>query len=450
MSSGHISISSINSKQSQHNRFMKSLPNGSTLPDQLFDQLLKFRVDGRTINARNVDELYPGLDRLLLRSLQTGDCRQLYNRLKRNLKPQYLLITGKHIHISVCSQTQSTLEKLVEMGATLDLHFYEPIHLKELELMCQYGFDINERLSKYNNQTPLSLLINKRYSITMLNTLIKHGARFDLKDNHGQTCLHHACQISISDSIFDFIVEHTPDSCINIQNQSGGTSLDIVYLNTYEQANTLQMRRLHILLSRKESKLTRYGMREPNLVSRIQYKLIDILSCKEFLFKYRLSDIFDSSIRPLVWCIFLFYDVLRICEKQKTTIIGQITIKQRLERYFISMIENGEISLDKLIFRSNTLNLSSSSSSSPPINEDDQKMLIDTENSLSHMTQIKIKLSNLRMQTLTLKAICRIKIKKEIRTFPNDITQLNTISKFLQAYLTFYNPFIKTNVTDTV
>jgi hypothetical protein len=77
-------------------------------------------------------------------------------------------------------------------------------------------------------------------------------------------------------------------------------------------------------------------------------------------------------------------------------------------------------------------------------------MLTKTQNSLSHMTQIKIKLSDLRMQTLKLKAICRIKIKQKIRTFPNDIVQLNTISKFLQAYLTFYNPFIKADTIDTI
>ena len=91
--------------------------------DPLIRQLLKFRVDGQTINARNVDELYPGLDRLLIRSLQTGDCRQLNNRLKRNLKPEYLLITGKHIHISVCAQTQDVLERLVKLGATLGQSF---------------------------------------------------------------------------------------------------------------------------------------------------------------------------------------------------------------------------------------------------------------------------------------------------------------------------------------
>jgi hypothetical protein len=100
-------------------RSTKPLANESITYDQLITQLLKFRIDGRTINARNVDELYPGLDRLLMRSLQTGDCRQLYNRLERNLKPEYLLITGKHIHLSVCSHTQGILEKLVEMGATL-------------------------------------------------------------------------------------------------------------------------------------------------------------------------------------------------------------------------------------------------------------------------------------------------------------------------------------------
>lgn len=87
--------------------------------DPLISQLLKFRIDGQTINARNVDELYPGLDRLLIRSLQTGDCRQLNNRLKRNMKAQYLLITGKHIHISVCSKTEHVLERLVDLGATL-------------------------------------------------------------------------------------------------------------------------------------------------------------------------------------------------------------------------------------------------------------------------------------------------------------------------------------------
>jgi hypothetical protein len=317
--------------------------------------------------------------------------------------------------------------------------------MKELELMCEYGFDINERLPKYNNQTPLSIFINKHYSISMLNVLINHGARFDLKDNNGQTCLHHACQSTIPDTIFNFIVEHTPDTCLNIPNQFGGTPLDLIYLATYEQANTFQMRRLHVLLTRKESKLTRYGMREPNLYARKQYKLFDILSCKEFLFKYRLKDLFDPSIRPLAWCIFLFYDVLRACEKQNTNFSGRITTQQRLERYFISMIENGEISLNKLIFRLNTLD-----SSSTPLNEYDQQILNQTQNSLLHMIQIKIKLSQLYMKTLTLKSICRIKIKKTIQTYPNDIVKLNTISKFLQAYLTFYNPFIKADITETI
>jgi ankyrin repeat protein len=322
--------------------------------------------------------------------------------------------------------------------------------MKELELMCQYGFDVNERLSKYNNQTPLSIFINKNYSISMLNVLINHGARFDLKDNNGQTCLHYACQSTVNDSIFDFIIEHAPKSCLNISNQSGGTPLDLAYLSTYEQASTSQMRRLHVLLSYKESKLTRYGMREPNLFTRKQYKLFDILSCKEFLFKYRLKDLFDPSIHSLAWCIFLFYDVLRACEKHSTSFTGRITTQQRLEHYFVSMIENGEIPLDKLIFRSNILYPSSSSSSSSSLNEYDKKILIQTENSLLHMTQIKIKLSELRMQTLTLKALCRIKIKKTIRNYPNDIVRLNTISKVLQAYLTFYNPFIKGDAADTI
>jgi hypothetical protein len=111
------------------------------------------------------------------------------------------------------------------------------------------------------------------------------------------------------------------------------------------------------------------------------------------------------------------------------------------------MIENGEIPLDKLIFRSNIFYPSSSSS---PINQYDQKLLTDTQNSLLNMKQIKIKLRELRLQTLTLKAICRIKIKNVVRTYPNDIVQIKTISKFLQAYLTFYNPFIKADVTETI
>ena len=318
----------------------------------------------------------------------------------------------------------------------LDVHFYEPIHRKELEMLCQYGFDVNERLQKYNNQTPLSIFINKHYSNSMLSVLINYGARFDIKDNNGQTCLHHACQLTIPDSIFDFIVEQTPDSCLNIPNQYGGTALDCTFLSTYEQANPSQMRRLHVLLSRPGSKLTRYGMREPNLITRKQYKLFDIISCKEFLFKYRLKDLFDPSIRSLSWCIFLFYDVLRACEKQNSGFTNRITTQQRLERYFTSMIENGEIPLDKLIFRSN---------SSSSINEFDQKLLIETQNSLLHMTQIKVKLSELRTQRLTLKSLCRIKIKNTIRAYPNDIVQLKTISKFLQGYLTYYNPFIKTD-----
>jgi hypothetical protein len=115
----NISIPTKPSQTVRRNQSLKSSRNDSVTSDQLIAQLLKFRIDGRTINARNVDEFYPGLDRLLLRSLQTGDCRLLYNRFKRNLKPEYLLITGKHIHLSVCSQTQHILEKLIEMGATL-------------------------------------------------------------------------------------------------------------------------------------------------------------------------------------------------------------------------------------------------------------------------------------------------------------------------------------------
>ena len=313
--------------------------------------------------------------------------------------------------------------------------------MKELELMCQYGFDINERLPKYQHQAPLSVFINKRYSISMLNVLIDNGAKFDSKDDLGQTCLHHACLVNVTDSVFDYLVEQIPDSCLNISNQSGATPLDLLYLGAYEQATTAQLRRLHALLSRGHCKLTRYGMREPTLFSRKQYKLFDIISCKEFLFKYRLRDVFDPSIRQLVWCIFLFYDVLRACEKHTSTFTTRLTTQQRLERYLISMIENGEIPLDKLIFRSKMRTSSSSSSSN--LNDDDQQMLVNTQNSLLHMTQTKIKLSELRCQTLTLKALCRIKIKETIRTYPNDIIKLKNISKLLQAYLTFFNPFVK-------
>lgn len=318
--------------------------------------------------------------------------------------------------------------------------------MKELELMCKYGFNVNERLEKYNNQTPLSIFIQKKYSIPMLNVLMEHGARYDLQDNQGQTCLHIACQSAITDSVFEYLISNSPDSCLNIRNQLGSTPLDILFLSTYEQANLSRMRRLHFFLSRQESKLTRYGMREPNLLAKKQYKLFDILSCKEFLFKYRLCDLFDSSIRSLSWCIFLFYDVLRACE-QKTTHYSQQAIQQRLERYLISLIENGEISLEKLIFRPNTrLDQTYSSTSSSPINEFDQQMLTDTQNSLLHMAQIKHKLSELRMQTLTLKALCRIQIKKSVRNYPNDIVQLKSISKIQQAYLTYFNPFIKADV----
>ena len=54
----------------------------------------------------------------------------------------------------------------------------------------------------------------------------------------------------------------------------------------------------------------------------------------------------------LAWCIFLFYDVLRACEQRNTNLDDNKQFNNDLERYLISMIENGEISLDKLIFRS--------------------------------------------------------------------------------------------------
>jgi len=126
----HLSVGSVQSK---------SLKPVNSIPDSLINQLLTFRVDGRTINARNVDELYPGLDRLLLRCLQTGDFRQLDNRLRRNLKPEYLLITGKHIQISVASQTQDILEKLIDMGATLgkSMEFLRCFFCEFVVFFCQ-------------------------------------------------------------------------------------------------------------------------------------------------------------------------------------------------------------------------------------------------------------------------------------------------------------------------
>ena len=259
----------------------------------------------------------------------------------------------------------------------------------------------------------------------MIKILIKYGARFDIQDNQGQTCLHIACQSLITDTIFEFIINNSPDSCLNIENQFGCTLLDLIYLSSYEQATLSRMHRLHLLLSRQKCKLTRYGMREPNLLIKKQYKLFDILSCKEFLFKYRLKDIFHSSIRLLSWYIFLFYDVLRACEQQYMN-SRQEFIQQRLESYLISMIENGEISLNKLIYR---------------LNDNDQDIILTN-------TQIKCKLIELRMKTLSLKSICRIKIKNDIQIYPNDIIKLNSISKILRVYLTYYNPFIKANLID--
>lgn len=124
-STSRMSMRSQYSLSAKRPRSLKPIEQSSSPPpDLLIKQLLKFRIDGRTINARNVDELYPGLDRLLLRCLQTGDYRQLDNRLKRNLKAEYLLITGRHIHISVCAKTEHILENLIQMGATLGKHFF--------------------------------------------------------------------------------------------------------------------------------------------------------------------------------------------------------------------------------------------------------------------------------------------------------------------------------------
>lgn len=124
MSRDSISVSSTRSKNSvapKKDRLLKPLERVPSLPDQILAQLRKFRIDGRSIDATNIDQLYPGLDNLLVRCLRTGDDRQLHNRLSRNLKPEHLLITEKHIHISVCSRTQDLLEKLVDMGATLGM-----------------------------------------------------------------------------------------------------------------------------------------------------------------------------------------------------------------------------------------------------------------------------------------------------------------------------------------
>ncbi|CAF1019933.1 unnamed protein product [Adineta steineri] len=113
------------------------------------------------------------------------------------------------------------------------------------------------------------------------------------------------------------------------------------------------------------------------------------------------------------------------------------------------MIENGEISLDRLIFRSNAhLDNPLNSENFSLLNESEQQILIEKQNSFTHMAQMKSRLSDIRMQTLTLKVLCRIKIKNEIRTYPNDIVKLDSLSKIHQAYLTYYNPFIKTDVTD--
>ncbi|CAF1570230.1 unnamed protein product [Didymodactylos carnosus] len=345
----------------------------------------------------------------------------------------------------------------------IDLHFYEPINMKELELLCRYGFNVNEKIEKHNNQTPLSIFINKHYSIPMLDILIKNGARFDIQDNIGQTSVHLACQAP--EHLFEYVIENAPFHCINIKNQSGSTPLDLVYYVAYDEPSLERMRCLHILLN-KNGKLTRYGMREPGLVNSKKYKLFDILTCKEFLLKYRLRDVFDITIRPLTWSIFLFYDVLRSCENStmittdNTIILAPIqqnqnsqhishnsqmiqTIQLRLECYFIALIENGEISIEKLI-QNQLYQQDYTSLSSSPISELDKKIILDTQNILMNMTYAQTKLKELRHQTLKLKTMCRIKIKDQIKSYPNDILELN-ISKLLKLYLTYNNPFIKTN-----
>ncbi|CAF1645106.1 unnamed protein product, partial [Didymodactylos carnosus] len=120
------------------------------------------------------------------------------------------------------------------------------------------------------------------------------------------------------------------------------------------------------------------------------------------------------------------------------------TIQLRLERYFIALIENGEISIEKLI-HNHLYQQDYASLSSSPMSELDKKIITDTQNNLMNMTYARMKLKELKHQTLTLKTMCRIKIKHQIKSYPNDIVKLN-ISKILQAYLTYYNPFIKANI----
>lgn len=323
---------------------------------------------------------------------------------------------------------------MIFFSADLDLQSYEPTFVEELDLLCKYGWNLNKRLPLYDNQTALSFSISRNAPIDTVKRLVRHGARFDIPDNHGQTVLHLLSQTNVIDPVFNYLIDVAPSDCLNVRNQSGGTALDLLYLSTYEKCTWSQLQRLHLLLSRRESRLTRYGMREPNLLVKKQYKLFDIIAAKEFLFKYRLSETFDCSVRPMSWWIFFFYDVLKACEQSN---MSQTKVQQRLDRYLVSLIENGEIPLSKLVFRSGSrLEQSMLSSSRLMTNENENRSQRETN-------RIQNRLIDLAMNKLTLKALCRIQIKNQIRSYPNDVLKLDGLSKVLQAYLTFFNPFVK-------
>ncbi|CAF4187293.1 unnamed protein product [Rotaria magnacalcarata] len=88
------------------------MSNYSLLPDQPMEQLLKFRIDGRTLNAKNIDELYPvPLGKLIFRSDKLNFLSALANEYGQQMlaDPEHSLVHMVRIKTRLIELRMQTL-----------------------------------------------------------------------------------------------------------------------------------------------------------------------------------------------------------------------------------------------------------------------------------------------------------------------------------------------------
>lgn len=165
-------------------------------------------------HLRAAEEAWPAADRDA--DLQER-WEKLYTTIETFLSPESLVYKcwsrrvplwwrkpGDPLHVAANFGLLGMMRRYISYGTNVDvleedewtpLHFtcWEPCSIDGIELLVQHGANVNA-LTGDHKETPLLLLAQKTGSPKWFQYLLDHGAKPEIPNPYGWTCLHHAAQ----------------------------------------------------------------------------------------------------------------------------------------------------------------------------------------------------------------------------------------------------------------